>query len=130
MLKNQRGDTIVEVLIAIAIISLTLAGAYTSTNRSANMSRTAQERGEALKWAETQIEQIKATSTDLSGKDSFCFDSNLTLKQGSDGCLTTNPVPYKAIITQSTPGSFKVLVTWDSLDPGIAVNNVELDYKK
>ncbi len=57
---NQRGDTIVEVLIAIAVISLVLGGAYVTTNRSLQATRAAQERVNALKLAEAQIEQIKA----------------------------------------------------------------------
>ncbi len=57
---NQRGDTIVEVLIAIAVISLVLGGAYVTTNRSLQATRAAQERVNALKLAESQMEQIKA----------------------------------------------------------------------
>jgi prepilin-type N-terminal cleavage/methylation domain-containing protein len=55
----QRGDTIIEVLIVIAVITLVLAGAYVTTNRSLLATRAAQERGNALKLAETQIEEIK-----------------------------------------------------------------------
>lgn len=57
---RQRGDTIVEVLIAIAVITLVLGGAYVTTNRSLQATRAAQERVNALKLAESQMEQIKA----------------------------------------------------------------------
>jgi len=59
-----RGDTIVEVLIAIAVLSLVLGGAFVATNRSLQGTRDAQERINALKLAETQIEQLKAMSAD------------------------------------------------------------------
>lgn len=55
----ERGDTLVEVLIAIAVVSLILGGAYVTTNTSLLATRAAQERGNALKLAEAQIEQLK-----------------------------------------------------------------------
>jgi len=56
---KERGDTIVEVLIAISVVSLILAGAYVTTNRSLLATRSAEERGNALKLAESQVEQLK-----------------------------------------------------------------------
>src|SRR5687767_4350813 len=55
---RERGDTIVEVLIAIAVVSLILGGAYTTTNRSMQATRSAQERSVALTLAESQIERL------------------------------------------------------------------------
>lgn len=60
---REQGDTIVEVLIAIAVVSLVLAGAYVSTNRSLQATRAAQERVNALKLAESQMEQIKSLAS-------------------------------------------------------------------
>jgi type II secretory pathway pseudopilin PulG len=57
---KQTGDTIVEVLIAMAVISLVLAGAFTTANRSSHNVRQAQERSEAIKYSEQQLEQLKA----------------------------------------------------------------------
>ena len=48
-IKSSRGDTIVEVLLAIAITSVVLAGAYVAVSGSMKASRAAQERGEAVK---------------------------------------------------------------------------------
>lgn len=56
---KERGDTIVEVLIAISVVSLILGGAYVTTNRSLIATRSAEERGNALKLAESQVEQLK-----------------------------------------------------------------------
>lgn len=55
-----RGDTLVEVLIALAVIVLVIAGAYNSATRSLRVTRQAQERVEAVKLAENQIEQLKS----------------------------------------------------------------------
>ncbi len=64
------GDTIVEVLIALTIISLVLGGAYVSASRSLNNGRQAQERGEALKLVQSQIERLKFIA---SGSDNTIF---------------------------------------------------------
>lgn len=56
---NQAGDTIVEVLIAMAVVSLVLGGAYATANRSFLSIKLAQERSEALKLAEDQLEQLR-----------------------------------------------------------------------
>lgn len=56
---RERGDTLVEVLIAISVVSLILGGAYITTNRSLLATRAAEERGNALKLAESQLEQLK-----------------------------------------------------------------------
>lgn len=57
--SNNRGDTIVEVIVCIAVISLILSAAYSISTRSLNGMRIAQERGEALKVAEGQMEMLR-----------------------------------------------------------------------
>lgn len=59
MFMRERGDTMVEVLIAIAVVSLILGGAYVTTNKSLQATRAAQERSIALKLAESQLERVK-----------------------------------------------------------------------
>lgn len=79
---DQTGDTIVEVLLAMAIVGLVLGGAFVSANHSLANSRQAQERGEALKIAESQIEQIKQYAKDSTKKkifdrtQNFCIDTS------------------------------------------------------
>lgn len=54
------GDTIVEVLIAIAIVSLTLTSAYALTRRNTMASQQTQEQSTALKLVERQTELLLA----------------------------------------------------------------------
>lgn len=77
---KEAGDTIVEVLFAITVVSAVLGGAYATVNRSLIGVRQSQERGEALKIAEGQMERLRAAAA---GSDSaalvsqssiFCFD--------------------------------------------------------
>ncbi|MBP7807567.1 hypothetical protein KA047_03675 [Candidatus Saccharibacteria bacterium] len=81
--QNQVGDTIVEAMIAVMVITITIAGAYGVASRSLKAARQAQERGEALKLAEGQLETIKgitsgavdAPGVDLSETDEvFCLN--------------------------------------------------------
>ena len=56
---NQRGDTILEVLISVAILSLILTTSFTLANRSSQATRQAAERGESSKFAQSEIEKLK-----------------------------------------------------------------------
>ncbi len=57
--RSQAGDTIIEVLIAITVVSSVLAGAYVTTNHSLRDNRDAQERSTAVKLAESQLELLR-----------------------------------------------------------------------
>jgi Tfp pilus assembly protein PilV len=57
---RERGDTIVEVLIATGIISLVLAGAYVTSNKNTVLMQTSQEREQAQRLIEAQIETLRA----------------------------------------------------------------------
>lgn len=136
---NQRGDTIVEVLIAIAIIGAVLGAAYVATNNNAQINRATQERLYATKIAESQLEYIKTMAsiaekqTELFNASSdFCVTSGLALSNaGNASCRLNsaqNPTteqPYFDIVVQ--PGApigsppaysgemFTVTVSWDSI---------------
>lgn len=74
--KTQRGETIIEVLLSIAVMSLVLAGSYTLANRSLLATRQSQERSEALKITESQIESFKyylSTVGSSTPAGSFCM---------------------------------------------------------
>jgi len=95
-IRHERGDTMIEVLIVIAVISLVLAGAYVTTSRSLESTRAAQERVIALKLAETQIERIKglAASTTIphplfgpSAPTTFCVSPSSGQPVGVSGSV-------------------------------------------
>lgn len=77
---SQRGDTIVEVLIAIAVVASVLAITYSIMNRNLQVMRDNQERTEAVKLAQGQIESLKAlwadTSTDGGRADVSAVNAN------------------------------------------------------
>lgn len=125
--RKSCGDTIVEVLLAIAITSVVLAGAYVAVDRSLKATRAAQERGEAVKVAEAQIERLKYLNLNDSGADiyqngPFCITSTLAVRLVSDvssdnddpnGCRVSGR--YVASITRdATTGTHQILVLWEN----------------
>lgn len=58
--RQQAGDTIVEVLIAVAIVGAVLAGAFTVSQKSVVAVRSSQEQGEMLQILQSQIELVRA----------------------------------------------------------------------
>lgn len=86
---NQRGDTLVEVLIAMAIVAVVLGGAYASANNSLKSTQAAKERDVALRVAEAQIERVrgfKNTSPNAPIAGNSCLTSALAVV-GNGGAL-------------------------------------------
>lgn len=82
---HQKGDTIVEVLIAIALVGSILGITYVTMNRNLLTSRDAQERTESTKIAQGQIESFKAlsdTGTTFPSNTSFCINGTTTVDLG------------------------------------------------
>lgn len=121
MIRNARqaGDTIVEVLIAMAVASLILGGAYTVTNRSLANARQAQEQTEALKLIQGQVERLKAlyptNKAVLQSGAQLCIKNN-TVVPASNCMNEGSSVGYRLAIKYRTiePATFVVTATWPS----------------
>lgn len=138
---GERGDTIVEVIIVIAVVSLILAGGFVTTNHSLQSTRDAQERGSSLKLAESQMEQIKdlaETNPDLlfgaGAPTPFCIsDMGAVVAASSAECAmdtvgsptSTEPI-FHVSITRSI-NLFTVDNTWTS--PRGDANSLKLEYR-
>ena len=81
---HQLGDTLIEVFFAMAVLSAVLGGAYVAASRGLQLGRLAQERGEATKLVEGQIESIK-----------YFASKNRPLL---DSMKTTGPPPNKMCV--------------------------------
>lgn len=97
---NQAGDTIVEVLVAMLVVSVVMAGAFVSTRRSSTATRRSEERVEGLKTAEEQVERLKVLAGDPADNGSlfvpfptasneFCIDGAGT-RQNLTGIYITS----------------------------------------
>ena len=90
------GDTIIEVLIAMAIVSLVLGGAYISANESFNDTRQAQERSEALQIIESQLEALKqlasnGNTTIFTSPYVFCINNSYAATNATNTPSTSTP---------------------------------------
>jgi prepilin-type N-terminal cleavage/methylation domain-containing protein len=137
----QKGDTLVEVLIAIAIVTLILGGAYVTTSHSLQATRAAQERSIALKLAESQIERIKGLAADdpdtlFTASSPFCISaaSGLPVVASDTACQvnqTGNPTSSEPIfhISIAKSGNYFVLTeTWASVT-GKTTENLKMRYR-
>ncbi len=138
-LRSERGDTIIEVLIAVAVVSSVLAISYSIMNRNLQTLRDNQERSEASKLAQAQIERLKtawensSTPASFAGLDgqSFCMTpagtpqalsgSAPAADAGSDDFSQYPPecrdnFYHIAIRYNSSETSYRVSVRWDSLN--------------
>lgn len=122
LLRSQAGDTIVEVLIAITVVSLVLSASYATTIHNAARLQATQEHTIAAKLLENQLEFLHTDSSKLSGHK--CFDAtgngvddpNCTVK--SDGTLagTHDQPQFTLTVTPPPAGSttYNVNVSWEA----------------
>jgi type II secretory pathway pseudopilin PulG len=68
LITRERGDTIIEVMICMAVAGAAISAAYSISSRSLNRVRQSQERTESLKLAEQQLERLKKVAKDNPGK--------------------------------------------------------------
>jgi type II secretory pathway pseudopilin PulG len=143
--KQQRGDTIVEVLVSITVVSLILGSAFVTTNKSLQATRTSQERSNALKLAESQVEQLKgavanpATAPTVFGAaGAFCMYTtagaisvlttpNANCTVGTGGAPTTVEPKFNLSITRSG-NDFTIKNTWNNLN-GKSVDQITIKYR-
>lgn len=124
---GKAGDTIVEVLIAVVVVSSVLTGAFTISNMSLKSIRMSQERSEAQKLAQQAIESFNSllpsngASTILNAP--FCIKTtppttSLIAFAESDCRDTPNGRYITKIERVGVTGTFtyKVTVNWDGLN--------------
>jgi prepilin-type N-terminal cleavage/methylation domain-containing protein len=125
---TQRGDTIVEVMIALIILASVLAGAFLLTNKSSNRVRTSQEHSEALQILQGQVELVRSLASTgnkaalLGASSDFCVVNNLVETGGPceniDDLYTVSVNHDSACTMSQTVCKFNFVVTWDALDGG------------
>ncbi|HSX31598.1 MAG TPA: prepilin-type N-terminal cleavage/methylation domain-containing protein [Candidatus Saccharimonadales bacterium] len=114
--RRQTGDTIVEVLIAIAIVSLVLTAAYVITNKNTVAIQANQERIQAQHLVAAQIESLRAQNGLTTSGDCF-VDGAETASAGCNNFTEAGSgATYTAVITGPVSGVYTVSATWSSLD--------------
>ncbi|HSX05757.1 MAG TPA: type II secretion system protein [Candidatus Saccharimonadales bacterium] len=126
--QRQQGDTLVEVLIAIAIVSLILTAAYVITNKNTLSIQGNQERIQAQHLAATQIESLRAqnglnTSGDcfVGGTETDPTGCNNLSSTGSGASYTAfilspgGSIPAGVPCLAASATAYTICVYWTSL---------------
>lgn len=108
---NTRGDTIVEVLIATAVVSIVLTGALTVSNSSLKQIRAAQERSEAQAYVQSIVESLPPKNA--TPNQNFCMNSlGVEKRQGDSDC--TSGLFTNSVLRQSND-VYAVTASWDGV---------------
>jgi type II secretory pathway pseudopilin PulG len=135
---TQRGDTIVEVLIAVAVVSTVLVAAISISNKSLQQIRMAQERTEAQKIAQQSVEKIgklviteKNTLITPPTIPNFCIPPTSYTVVTSLPNAACNTGIYETVISRTgtiaTQLTFNISVSWPSLNG--TIENVTINYR-
>lgn len=122
--KNSKGDTIIEVLFAMAIVGVVLAAAYSIASKNLQFSQLANERSQATQIASTQIELIKnlrTAPTPTPATSSFCVD----ISRANPVVASTDPACTNGFFNTSVKidgNSYRIKVEW--IPPGGDSNNL------
>lgn len=118
---NQSGDTIVEVLVALAVISFVLAGSWALATHTLKNVRISQERGEAAKIVQSQVEMLKYKARDPNTNFNTTYrTSNYCLDRGGQGLETSGekkpnilPDSYDPACKMGDFVTYKVNITYE-----------------
>lgn len=141
---NSRGDTIVEVLIVLAVLSLAFAISYATANRGLSQSRNAEEHSQALGVMNSQVELVrtavsKRVQAVVSPTGAFCIaGSDVTnpanivpltdpnnLSTYPAGCKQ-NDLYYQSV--QKSDGNYVFTTTWDGVG-SLGVQKEQVTYR-
>lgn len=149
-LKN-RGDTIIEVMIVLAVLGLAISISYTTANRSLLAARQAQENAKATQILHSQIEELRylapAETTAGGPKDIFRPGPFCIKKVAADDYAVVTAPPaaspdpacyevdslYDITITYQNsppdfPDTFTLSVSWTDVT-GQGQNSVQMNYR-
>lgn len=146
--RKQAGDTIIEVMAAIAILGLAIGAAFSLSTRSFHSAVSTEEHTEALYLAQGQAEFLKNVGLNKStaallmnqNNGAFCFDDstgNASAAASTSGpCSSYKGSIYNVSITycsgvgcgQQNANVFTIQTNWTSSGTGTP-NNVTIYYK-
>ncbi len=138
--RSSAGDTLVEVILATALISATIGIAVSMSNRNLQTGTSAGQRSQALAIAQDQIERIKnAYLTNSPTLDSYKIDKPFCIlgdgaeedvsKSGSK-CANFGSSPYSITVNYNkTTLVFTTDVSWSSNSNNTGQDQLTLYYK-
>lgn len=131
--KRERGDTIVEVMISLIVISAIIVGAFLVSRASTRNIRNSQEHTHALQLLQGQVELLRAyiptdpTDPTLQSTNNFCMKSDGTPDNTAGSCALVDTF-YTLVINRDTStdstkaasegfgNTYRFTVTWPAQD--------------
>jgi prepilin-type N-terminal cleavage/methylation domain-containing protein len=145
-LGNHRGDTIVEVMVVLAILGMAVGISYSTANNSLLDIRQSEEHAQATEYTQSQIEimrtMLEPGSPNIFVTGPFCLSQTApytietwpTATTPNANCLL-GPYPYTIKVSDLSvanpslpPGTFQILVQWPDVR-GQSTDSVTLTYQ-
>jgi len=138
----ERGDTIVEVMVVLAVLGLAVGISFATANSNLLAVRGAQENSQATALVQSQIEELRYLSTNTSNNRNyifipspFCIDSSNDVITFGPGLPTNlNSYPPKCVSSfyhleiVYASGTFTVSAYWNDVQ-GLGTDSVTLVYR-
>ena len=127
--KSQTGDTIVEVMIAIVVISTVLAGAFLVSRTSLKNVRDSEEHSQALKLVQGQVERLRNAAAQVADASSFpaSFCIAPAVVTSTDPSCTSGLYKLSIKNIDATNNTYQATARWDSISGG--TGQVQLSYR-
>jgi len=131
MAINTKGDTIVEIMVVLAILGLAISISYATANASISDSRQAYEASTAAVVVQSQVEALRALTGYQASDPShyifgstlpFCISGGSIVYLPSTSCtigIYTPSNPYNVTIVGpggGTGGTFTITATWQDVE--------------
>lgn len=132
---DQRGETLVEVVMALGILSLVLVSSYALATGTFRLGRGAGERTQAVNYLQQQAEALR-TYRDATDWGTFARSTNTYVGPGADKgfCMVNDPdtkawKPVAANATECTMANIKVFASTVAATSSIDGNGLPELYK-
>lgn len=119
---RQAGDTIVEVIVVLAVLGLAISISYATANRSLQATRQAEENAQATQILQGQIEALRSYATNTSTDPNYIFRSPQTFCVATTGNIAEAPAAclngiFAIAISYDSANSdtFTARATWDDV---------------
>lgn len=122
---NNAGDTIIEVLIAVAVISVVLVTAYVITSRNTQSIRDTQEQAQAQALVRAQIEALRNNQGITTSGD--CFEGTTETSVCNAFKRPGSGATYTATVEMLREDSYVIKATWISSNGKLS--NVTMYYR-
>ena len=128
--KEQDGDTIIEVLISVVVVSIVLVSCYTIINAKTKTLLVAQQRAQATRLVESQIEELRTKGSFPANTKCFYISSGIILNSitsGNCNFSVNGSVNYALNIAyNNATTNYTVTATWPITS---GTGNVTMEYR-